>query len=126
MKLKYEGGVIGRPETMFPRTNFLGPLVPKMNRPGDTIPRIDTSLSCMLYTCTNILHCIMHNNRAVSTWGPCVSGTIRFGDQESQKNRKGTHHFRSSRQPANMNLFFFKNTASNHEYKIQTFIKSVK
>ena len=31
------GGVTGRPETMCPRTNVLGPLVPKLNVPFDTI-----------------------------------------------------------------------------------------
>jgi len=31
------GGVTGRPETMCPRTNVLGPLVPWMNRPGNTL-----------------------------------------------------------------------------------------
>jgi len=30
---KKKDGVLGRPETMCPRTNFLGPLVPEMNRP---------------------------------------------------------------------------------------------
>ena len=31
------GGVTGRPETMCPRTKFLGPLVPEMNRPGESM-----------------------------------------------------------------------------------------
>jgi len=32
-----EGGVTGRPKTMCPRSNVLGPLVPQMNRPGKTM-----------------------------------------------------------------------------------------
>jgi len=34
---------MGRPETMCPRTNFLGPLVPEINRPGNTM-----SLECYI------------------------------------------------------------------------------
>ena len=39
------GGVTGRRETMCPCTNVLGPLVPFMNRPGNTSDCFDTSLS---------------------------------------------------------------------------------
>jgi len=31
------GGVTGRPETVFPCTNVLGPLVPKLVVPFDTV-----------------------------------------------------------------------------------------
>jgi len=39
------GGVTGRPETMCPRTNVLGPLVPKLIDLMTQCPSIDTSLS---------------------------------------------------------------------------------
>jgi len=34
---KLDGGVTGRPETMCPRTKVLGPLVPKLIVPCDTM-----------------------------------------------------------------------------------------
>jgi len=35
--MNYIGGVMGHPETMCPGTNFLGPLVTKLNRAGNTM-----------------------------------------------------------------------------------------
>jgi len=40
-----KGGVSVRPKTMYPRTNFLGPKVTKMNLPGNAMICMDTSLS---------------------------------------------------------------------------------
>jgi len=47
----------------------------------------------------------MNNDWDVSMQGHCVSGTIHFGDQGSQKIRTGTSHFRTSR-PKNV-IFLF-------------------
>jgi len=79
---------------MCPRTNVLGPLVPKLIVPGDT-------MSLHLY-----IPVIMHyairtgqNVRDVSMQGHCVSGTIHQGDKGSQKIRTGTPRFGTSRHP---------------------------
>jgi len=46
----------------------------------------------------------MQNGRDVSMQGHCVSGTIHFGDQGSQKIRTGTHRFGTSRHPTKITV----------------------
>jgi hypothetical protein len=52
---QYFGAMMGRPETMCPRTSFLGPLVLTMNRPKNTMSCIDTFLSF----CITYMYCIV-------------------------------------------------------------------
>jgi len=90
------GGTMGCPETMCPRPNFLGPLVPKMNRPRNTMSCNDTSLSLRIKQNPDRL---MHNSRKALMQGHCLSGTTNFGDQGSPKTRTGTHRCRTSHHP---------------------------
>ena len=84
---------MGRSETIGPRTNFLGSLVPKINRPGNTM-----FLALYMPVIIKYVH-VMHNDRDLSMQGHFVSGTIRFGDQESPKIRTGTHCSGTSHHP---------------------------
>jgi len=83
----------GRPETMCTRTNVLGPLVPKLIIPCDTM---------LIHPCHFALYNTFRlgqNDRDVSMKGHCVHGTIYLGDQGSQNIRTGTHGFGTSGHP---------------------------
>jgi len=80
------GGVMGRPEKRWPWTYFLGLLVPKINRPRNTMS-LHSNIPAIMHHIICIVQCIM------TIHGHCVSGTIHFGDQGSQKFSFGTHRF---------------------------------
>jgi len=75
-------GVTGRPETMCPRTNVLGPLVPKLFVPGDTISLHWYIQVILHYTCTicigsckmaGMYQCsdtVFPGRFILGTWGP--------------------------------------------------------
>ena len=84
----------GRPETKCPRTNVLGTLVPKLIVPCD-VPGLIHLCHYSLYNTFRLVE----NDRDVSMQGQCLSGTIHFGDQGSEKIRTGTHCFETSRHP---------------------------
>ena len=68
------GGVTERPKTMCPSTNFLGPLVRQMKRPGNTM-----SLHwCPCHFASAYMYWIMHNYRDVSMQGHCVYRSINL------------------------------------------------
>jgi len=85
------GGAMGRPETMCPRTNFLELLVPKINRPRNTM-----SLHWIIPVIFIFKFVLYHAfyDRNVSFQGHCV-----FRDWGSQKIRAGTHRFWTSHHP---------------------------
>jgi len=74
--------VMGRPKTMCHGMSFLKSLVPKMNRPGNTlslegyIPVLICTIQCIY---------VMQNERDVSMQGHCASGKIHLGDLGSRK-----------------------------------------
>jgi len=88
------GGVTGRPETMFPSTNVLGPLVPKLIVPCDTMS-LDWYIPVILHDTFRLVQ----SDRDVSMKGHYVTGTIHLGDQWSQNIRTGTHSFGTYRHP---------------------------
>jgi len=90
------GGVAERPETMCPCTNILGPLVPKLIVPGDTM-FLHWYIPVIMKHTLWIGWC--KNGRHVSMQGPCVSGTIHLGDQWSQNIRSGTVRFGTYHHP---------------------------
>jgi len=88
------GGGTGLPETICPRTNVLGPLVPKLNVPCDTMS-LDWYIPVILNTYT---YCIMHVMKGMYQSRDAVfQGRLIY--HGSQNIRTGTHRFRTSRHP---------------------------
>ena len=93
--LEKSGGVMGRPETMCPRTNFLGPWS-QINRPEtQCVPGMIQPCHYMRDT----INICDKNDRDVSKQVHLVSGTIYFGDQGPQTIRSGTHRYGTSHHP---------------------------
>jgi hypothetical protein len=81
--------VTGRPEIMCTRKNFLGPLVPKINGPGNSIS-LDWYIPIIMHYSIHIQY-VIHYDRDVSMQEHFVSGRIHFGDQGSQVQFKRGH-----------------------------------
>jgi len=95
---------MGRPLTMCPRTNVLGPLVYKLIVPCDKMS-LDWYIPVISITYIYILY-HAYNHRDVSIDRQCVSGMINSVDQGYQKIRTGTNCFGTSHHPTSNNIAF--------------------
>jgi len=107
-------------EMMCPPAKFLGPLVPEINHPGNTMSQewfISVIICIIQYVCA------IQNDMDVSMQGHCVSGTNHFGDQESQKICSGAHRFGTSHHPTALFECSRSLFAQNPVYKTLNFFR---